>query len=115
MTTYECYECPNRHCRAANSQEDRPGRCLFDEQREANWRKVKIYWVRPELPEPVARELDAARKKHPLWPVSPFHQVAVITEEVGELAQAVNDDNLNHARQEAAQVAAVAIRFLEGK
>ncbi|WP_288593076.1 hypothetical protein [uncultured Victivallis sp.] len=24
MTTYECYECPNRHCRAANSQEDRP-------------------------------------------------------------------------------------------
>lgn len=26
MTTYECYECPNRHCRAANSQEDRPGR-----------------------------------------------------------------------------------------
>ena len=60
MTTYECYECPNRHCRKANSQEGRPGRCLFDEQREANWRKVKIYWVRPELPEPVARELAAA-------------------------------------------------------
>lgn len=114
MTTYECYECPNRHCRAANSHEERPVRCLFYD-REANWCEIKTYWVHQELPDPVARELDAARKKHPQWPASPFRQVAVIAEEVGELAQAVNNDDLNHARQEAAQVAAVAIRFLEGK
>lgn len=114
MTTYECYECGRRHCRAENTRSAHPTRCLFNDY-EANWREVKTYWVRPELPEPVARELDAARQKHPLWPVSPFQQVAVITEEVGELAQAVNDDDLSHARQEAAQVAAVAIRFLEGK
>ena len=43
----------------------------------------------------------------------PFEWVSVLTEEVGEVAQAVNDGELESAFHELVQVAAVALAFLE--
>lgn len=43
----------------------------------------------------------------------PFQRLSVLTEEVGELAQALNDMDPTHAREELVQVAAVAVCWLE--
>jgi hypothetical protein len=37
----------------------------------------------------VLEEVEQAREKHPGWPTNPFHALAIIGEEVGELNQAV--------------------------
>jgi NTP pyrophosphatase (non-canonical NTP hydrolase) len=64
------------------------------------------------------REIIAAEEQHGALPASMHQQLGILTEEVGELGQAVNH-NLwvapNHAaiRTEALQVAAVAIRIAE--
>jgi NTP pyrophosphatase (non-canonical NTP hydrolase) len=62
--------------------------------------------------------LASAQHKHPLWPENVYEQIAVITEELGELSQAV----LQHEHEggdyqrivyEAVQVAAMGMRFLK--
>lgn len=73
-----------------------------------------------EFDEDVRNVRDAlyqACKKHPLFANSPEQGVCILLEEVGELAQEVNDNSLDYqwksrAYEEAAQVAAVAIRFM---
>lgn len=65
----------------------------------------------------VREEIYLACKKHPLFVNSPEQALCVLFEEVGELAQEVNDNSLDYqwksrAYEEAAQVAAVAIRFM---
>jgi NTP pyrophosphatase (non-canonical NTP hydrolase) len=65
----------------------------------------------------VLTELDRARLLHPEWPASPYAQLAVILEELGELAQAVLDAEYSggdpaRVRAEAVQVAAMGLRFL---
>lgn len=42
-----------------------------------------------------------------------FQRLSVLTEEVGEVAMALNDGDLAHAREELVQVAAVAVAWLE--
>ena len=59
--------------------------------------------------------LSHAREKHPEWPENYFEAMCVITEEVGELAQALNDGDGIQARVEAGHVLATVIRFLEGE
>ena len=44
---------------------------------------------------------------------SAFHTLSILTEELGELAQALNDGDLEHAKEELVQVAAVALAWLE--
>jgi hypothetical protein len=69
----------------------------------------------------VAEELERARKKFPTWPTDPFHALAVLGEEFGELQKAVvqkvYEPNKNvmlwDIRAEAIQTAAMALRFLE--
>lgn len=62
-------------------------------------------------------ELEKAIEKHK-WPTDIIHAAAVVGEESGELTQAANDhiyesgDNIEAMKLEAAQTAAVAIRFL---
>ena len=58
--------------------------------------------------------LAHAREKHPIWPPNEFEVMSIITEEVGELAQALNDGDIDKAREEAGHVLATVIRFLEG-
>jgi NTP pyrophosphatase (non-canonical NTP hydrolase) len=69
----------------------------------------------------VSAELAAAKAKFPTWPADPFHALAILGEEFGELTKAVTEatyepwkSDLADVRREAIQTAAMAIRFLEG-
>lgn len=66
----------------------------------------------------VLAEVERAEAKHPEWPGDPFVGIAIITEEVGEAAQAIIDAQYHngdpeHIRDEIVQVACTAIRFLK--
>ena len=62
----------------------------------------------------VISELIKAKAKHPEFPENPAEAFCIISEELGELAEAINDgDSVDHLREEAAHVAVTAIRFLE--
>lgn len=65
----------------------------------------------------VMQELRRAEEKHPGWPDDPIHGAAIVGEEAGELIQAALDHIYDGKRPwsmavEAAQVAAMGIRFL---
>lgn len=64
-------------------------------------------------------EVVRATNKFPTWPTDPIHALAVVQEEVGELAKEVlqltyepHKSSLAAVRREAVQTAAVALRFL---
>lgn len=67
----------------------------------------------------VSAELDRATAKFPTWPTDPFHALAVLEEEFGELTKAVlqhtYEPNKNvtptDIRSEAIQTAAMALRW----
>jgi hypothetical protein len=73
---------------------------------------------------PLEEILDEVRRacaKFPLWPIDPLHAVAVLSEEAGELVKATLEAVYEprkagpaQMREEAVQVAAMAIRFLGG-
>lgn len=67
----------------------------------------------------VLEELAKAEEKHPGWPEDPFHALAILSEEVGELNQAVlqytyEEGTSAAVKKEALQTAAMALRFLMG-
>jgi hypothetical protein len=62
-------------------------------------------------------ELERAEKKFPEYPTDIIHRAAIVQEESGELIQACLDltytkDTIQHVKEEAVQVGAMAIRFL---
>lgn len=66
------------------------------------------------------KELEAAKKKHPIWPEDFVYASAILNEEAGELTQATLNyyesksyEDFCRMREEAAQTGAMAIRFLE--
>ena len=68
----------------------------------------------------VNAQMAAAKAKFPTWPTDPLHALAVLGEEFGELTKAIvqliyepRKSSLDHVRTEAAQTAAMALRFLE--
>ena len=63
-------------------------------------------------------ELKSAKEKWPKWVDDPVHAAGILNEEAGELMQASLDfcysnGNIEQMQKEAAQVGAMAIRFLE--
>jgi NTP pyrophosphatase (non-canonical NTP hydrolase) len=65
----------------------------------------------------VFQELQHAQEKHPNWPNSGFEALAIVTEEVGELAKAIlqfkhEGGDPERIRQEAIQVAAMGMRYV---
>lgn len=60
----------------------------------------------------VVRELDRAVTKHPQGMRSGHEGHSILREEMEEMWDAVKADDLAHAREEAVQVAAMALRFL---
>ena len=59
-------------------------------------------------------EYMRAKLKHPHFPGDPARALAIVTEELLELARAVNDgETRKRVREEAVHVAVTAIRFLE--
>lgn len=64
----------------------------------------------------VAIELGIAKSKHPGFPDQPAEALSIIVEEVGELAEAINDEEISIRQiEEAAHVAVTALRFIEEK
>ena len=62
----------------------------------------------------VIAELTKAKVKHPEFPDNPAEALCIISEELGELAEAINDkESIERLKEEAAHVAVTAIRFLE--
>jgi hypothetical protein len=64
------------------------------------------------------KELDRAEKIHPDWPNDIVYQVAIVSEESGELLKAVLDFKSNKAPsddiiKEAIQTGAMILRFLK--
>ncbi len=98
--------------------------------RAASAREIALRAIESQLPDPsatsgsgieeaVKAELTRAITKFPTWPTDPFHALAVLGEEVGELTQAVlqtvyepGKSDFDDVRKEAVQVAAMAIRFI---
>lgn len=63
----------------------------------------------------VGKEYAKAKAKHPVFPDNPAEGLSIIAEELGELAEAVNDQQgKERMKEEAAHVAVTAIRFIEG-
>lgn len=62
----------------------------------------------------VALELGKAKGKHAIFPNGNADGLCIINEELGELAQAINDGEPKERQiEEAAHVAVTAIRFIE--
>ena len=62
----------------------------------------------------VALELGKAKGKHAIFPDGNADGLCIISEELGELAQAINDmETKDRQIEEAAHVAVTAIRFIE--
>ena len=62
-------------------------------------------------------EFHKAEEKHPGWPEDQIHCAAIVAEEAGELVQAAIDHTYQHScplrlKEEAAQTAAMGLRFL---
>lgn len=56
---------------------------------------------------------EYACNKHPVFPKNPHAALSILVEEVGEMAEALNEGDMAGALFEAAQVGAVIQRFLE--
>lgn len=62
----------------------------------------------------VLDQLTKAKAKHPIFPSNPSEGLCIITEELGELAEAINDmETKERMKEEAAHVAVTALRFIE--
>lgn len=71
------------------------------------------------IPDEISAELRRAIDKFPTWPDDPFHALAILGEEFGELTKAVveftyepHKASVADVRKEAIQTAAMAIRWL---
>lgn len=66
----------------------------------------------------VDTELKRAKKKHPNYPKDMFRQLAILTEESGEVSKAVlhyhyENGSIDDVKQELIQTAAMCMRMLE--
>lgn len=69
--------------------------------------------MNPNTPNRIIKATQHACKKHPFFAKSPEHAVSLATEELGEMAKAINDGNWQQAAAEALDTIAVLVRTLE--
>ncbi len=69
--------------------------------------------MNPQTMNKILQAAARARKKHPHFADNRFHAVSLAAEELGEWARAVNDGHIVRAEEEALDVIAVMVRFLE--
>ena len=74
-----------------------------------------------EIIDEITEEIGFALIKFPSWPTDPIHAAGIVAEESGEIMKACLEatyepekSNLEDARKEAIQTAAMAIRFIYG-
>ena len=63
--------------------------------------------------EEISAERNFQDKKHPDFQPDNAHRLAVLTEEVGEVAKGIQEKDITNLRYELIQVAAVAVRWIE--
>lgn len=61
----------------------------------------------------IRRAVNRAKTKHPMFAENIYQAISLASEELGEMAQAVNDGDMKKARKEALDLIAVCVRFLE--
>lgn len=61
----------------------------------------------------VVEAVQRAEDKHPRFAAHLFHAVSLASEELGEMAKAVNDGNIEAVRDEALDTIAVLVRTVE--
>lgn len=61
----------------------------------------------------ITRACNRAKTKHPMFAENIYQAISLASEELGEMAQAVNDGDMKKARKEALDLIAVCVRFLE--
>lgn len=61
----------------------------------------------------IIQAVKNAKEKHPRFACHLFHSVSLATEELGEMAKALNDGNLEQMRAEALDTIAVLVRIME--
>ena len=61
----------------------------------------------------VIEAVQRAEDKHPFFAENPQHAVSLAAEELGEMAKAVNDGNIEDAHAEALNTIAVLVRMVE--
>lgn len=69
--------------------------------------------MNPNTPNRIIKATQHACEKHPFFAKSPEHAVSLVTEELGEMAKAINDGNWQQAAAEALDTIAVLVRTLE--
>lgn len=70
--------------------------------------------MKPTTESMLKNRLDQARAKHPAWDKDAHFALSVLRLELGELEHAINYETDARVRDEALDVAAVAIRIAEG-
>ena len=70
--------------------------------------------MQPNTANQIIKAVQRARKKHPNFAKDAHHAVCLATEELGEFAKAVNEENPGQAEDEALDTIAVLVRYLEG-
>jgi hypothetical protein len=94
------------------------GHCQSCQWKDSCSSVAKIHPIQPVIDQMAYKELlkamQYAKNKHPEFPLHPGDALSIITEELGELAQAINDkESKDRQIEEAAHVAVTAIRFIE--
>lgn len=69
--------------------------------------------MNPNTPNRIIKATQHACEKHPFFAKSPEHAVSLATEELGEMAKAINDGNWQQAAAETLDTIAVLVRTLE--
>lgn len=67
--------------------------------------------MNPNTTNRIIKATQHACEKHPFFAKSPEHAVSLATEELGEMAKAINDGNWQQAAAEALDTIAVLVRL----
>lgn len=69
--------------------------------------------MNPTLNNQIIKAVQHAQEKHPFFARNPEHAVSLATEELGEMAKAINDGDYKKATAEALDTIAVLVRSIE--
>jgi NTP pyrophosphatase (non-canonical NTP hydrolase) len=78
-----------------------------------HYKKGERSLQRASIYEEINKERAYQNSKHPDFPPQQGERLAILVEEVGEIAKGIQDKDLNNLRYELIQVAAVCVRWIE--
>lgn len=69
--------------------------------------------MNPSIMNKIIKSVQRAKEKHPNFCENNYQAISIATEELGELAKAMNDGNADEVIAEALDVIAVMVRIIE--